>query len=191
MKPNVCQFDTAERNYLSSLPFQSLWVEPLCFLGSGWSLEDQEFRVCQPGPCEEGRERALSPSTGWCCPTFLRALYEKKTEAQWGSVKCHAGAIFHKWEETREHLRVNVETIRRSGREGTRLGRHSDVPKVNILWSSAFTCHCSMWTVTYSTHSFRIPSKPFRHFGHMWLFDLWLKPWKPILSGNSFNTAFK
>lgn len=91
----------------------------------------------------------------------------EKTEAQWGGLKCHGCAIFHKWEETREHLRVNVKKVRRSESKGTRLGRHSDVPRENIFWSSAFTCHSCMWTATYSTHSFRLPSKPFRHFGHM------------------------
>lgn len=32
---------------------------------------------------------------------------------------------------------------------------------------------------------------PFRHFGHMWLFDLWLKSWKLIPSAYSFSTEFQ
>lgn len=48
-------------------------------------------------------------------------------------MKRHVSAIFHKWEETREHLRVNVKRARRSGRGGRRLATHSDVPRENIL----------------------------------------------------------
>lgn len=36
-------------------------------------------------------------------------------------------------------------------------------------------CHESLWPAAYSTHSFRLTSKPFRHFGHVWLFEFCLK----------------
>lgn len=142
-KPNIWDFWTT---YPSSEPSQPRWQGLVYLPGSGWPPGDQEFRVCQPGQCEEAQEPGPSPSTGLCCPTWLQHLEIHKSAER---MKCHVGGSFHKWGRTREHWRVNVNEVRRLGREGRRPGRHfdglEDAQGKYSLLSSVLTQDRSMW----------------------------------------------
>lgn len=78
---------------------------------------------------------------------------EKKKEAQWWGAKCQAGAIFHNWAETREHLHVNAKKVRRSEREGTWLGRHFQGKRFCRAQTSLVTVACQQprWALCLNT----------------------------------------
>lgn len=163
-----------KKTYPFSWPFQSLCEGPLCFHGSGWSLGDQEFQVCQPGPCEEGREPGLSPSTGLCCPTCFQFLQEKKEKCGEGEWNVMSVQFFTNGKRQES---ICVWMWRAPGGQGERAeGWRDTLMFQGKIFSLEFSIrHASLWPAAYSTHSFRLTSKPFRHFGHVWLFEFCLK----------------
>lgn len=102
-------------------------------------------------------------------------------------MKCHVGASFHKWARTREHCRVNVNGVRRLGREGRRPGRHfdglEDTQGKYSLLSSVLTQDRSMWMAASTPILSHVESEHKQVLyiykapllGHMWLLEFC--PW--------------